>query len=155
MEEQQIIHDDLMYEIILNADGESLKNLCFSNKKLQTYCNDKTFWRNKFKNDKLPFYIIMKHTFKEYEKIYKTNNNIIIWINLYNDLIKSVHEVDRIMTFLKNVTSKVEWLPILNKYVTLTEELLITLYDNKFSLNEEKYFIPLKLIHLIENKIGD
>src|SRR5947208_2278161 len=71
--ETTYLYDDIWYNILIQSDIETIENLCVTNKNAYKICNNKSFWRNKFHNDGLPF---------DSQKQYNTVNE---WIKEYND----------------------------------------------------------------------
>ena len=71
--EQFISEFPIIYNLLLQSTRETIGNLCITNKDAYKICNNKSFWRNKFHNDGLPF---------DSQKQYNTVNE---WIKEYND----------------------------------------------------------------------
>lgn len=75
--------DDNLKEVLMKSDIITIKQLVLVNKNMKLYCNDSTFWKNKFKQDSLPIINDKLNTFsfkewvKEYEEIYKCKKSSI------------------------------------------------------------------------------
>ena len=64
------INNDILYNLMLNADYDVLANLCLTNKMASVYCHDKHFWYDKLIKENLPmFHENTKDYYKEYKKI--------------------------------------------------------------------------------------
>lgn len=66
------LHEDVMYQILLNFDINSIKNYCVSKKNI-ALCNNKNLWITIFERDQLPLYKMYdnyKDWIAEYNKIY-------------------------------------------------------------------------------------
>lgn len=63
------MHEDVVYNLLLNADPKSLPNLCSTNQKASMICKDKTFWKDKIQHDN---FTILKTltTIEEYKHYY-------------------------------------------------------------------------------------
>ena len=86
---RQLNNDELMV-VLLKSDIDTLKSACIINKTAIQICEDKSFWKNKFKEDNIP--LIMKKKpkninewIKAYENIDKANKTA---IKLVNNIIK-------------------------------------------------------------------
>ena len=66
------------YELLLNADVNTIGNLCQSHKRAYEICNDNRFWIEKFSYDDLPI-MTMQNTsagwLKEYKDVYNAKTN--------------------------------------------------------------------------------
>lgn len=63
----EIMNDDVLYNIMLNAKYNELKNLCQLNKKSAEYCHSKQFWNDKLNKENLPS--IKIHNWSEQYKL--------------------------------------------------------------------------------------
>ena len=52
------IHQDLLYNILLQSDVKTLNTLCKTNTKAHQLCNDKQFWMDKFTQDHIEALLI-------------------------------------------------------------------------------------------------
>lgn len=65
---QEIIFDDIvLYNIMLNSDINTIKNLCLNNKSVNLICKDKYFWSDKL--DKEGFSFVVDKTMQSYEQM--------------------------------------------------------------------------------------
>ena len=65
------INNDILYNLMLNADYDVLANLCLTNKMASVYCHDKHFWYDKLTIENLPMFHENKDYYKEYKKLIK------------------------------------------------------------------------------------
>lgn len=79
------IPDDIIYEILLNSDINTIKSYCLSKKYLKI-CNDYSFWKLIFNRDNLPIL----------EKGKNTNE----WINIYNKTFNVIKEINLILKLI-------------------------------------------------------
>lgn len=70
-----IFVDEVLFEILLNSDIDTIKNLCSINKITKSLCNS-YFWHFKYKKDGINYFEDMKFTLNEYNYIYEKNKHI-------------------------------------------------------------------------------
>lgn len=63
------MHEDVVYNLLLNADPKSLPNLCSTNQKASIICKDKTFWKDKIQHDNFTIFKTLTTT-EEYKHYY-------------------------------------------------------------------------------------
>lgn len=101
---QTQIPDDNILEILLNADLNTIKNMCLTNKKLQQRCTTEQFWQQKLKHDGLPSII-----FDETRNMERISDSVEVglgyglhfWITLYNIMKKAQEEAKGIVLINK------------------------------------------------------
>lgn len=85
-----LLNDDIIYEILLNASIDDMKPLCLSNQSLYNICQSNDFWQKKLTYDSLPQLYKLPTTMNEWIIEYKTlflyHRNIIKFINRMLDL---------------------------------------------------------------------
>lgn len=79
------LHEDVMYQILLNSDINSIKNYCISKKNI-ALCNNKNLWKIIFERDQLP--------------LYKMHDNYKDWIDEYNKIYHIKLEVQQIIKLM-------------------------------------------------------
>ncbi len=77
--------EDIMMEILLNADIKTIEQYCYT-KKYQKICNDVNFWKSLFDRDDLPLY----------EEPMTTEE----WINMYYKMDSIVNEVNLLLKLI-------------------------------------------------------
>jgi hypothetical protein len=87
--------EDIIYNLLLNADIKTINNLCQTNKIANKYCKNKQFWFDKFNRDNLPQINLDSGDFN--------------WINGYNLLLKA-HEDAKLMILLTDIEENDETL---------------------------------------------
>ena len=93
----QVLPEDMIYQIMLNSDVTTLARLCTLNKRNSQICQDIRFWINKFYNDELPFPNFELNTFNDFKEEYEGDNDIVVWLTIYEDMIKSKKEAADIL----------------------------------------------------------
>src|SRR5436189_5447844 len=100
--QQFICNQDILYNILLHADIDTIKNICLLNKTIRLLCGDNNLWHNKFQLNNLPIVTSdMSNVIAwiiEYTKVSNANKlskDIIIWA--FTESIKGL--VYMIMTF--------------------------------------------------------
>ena len=73
------MNDDILFNVMLRADYNTLKSLCLTNEKAYEYCHDNYFWHEKLTYDQLP--IISVYDGSE-------------WIESYDGLLKAKEEAE-------------------------------------------------------------
>jgi hypothetical protein len=66
---ESVFDDVVLYNIMLNSDIKTIKNLCMNNKNVNLICKDKNFWEAKL--DKEGFSFVLDKTMKSYENMLK------------------------------------------------------------------------------------
>lgn len=131
-----LLPPELIREILLVADKESLQQLCVINKYSQSLCNDQHFWDAKFELYQLPKLKLIC-PFEDYKNHYNTNH-IDTYINIYNDLLKAQDEAKDVLTIYNQ-----------NK----NSDFIIYLGDFKLNIKEQNYYIPISRTTII-TKLG-
>lgn len=87
--------EDVIYNLLLNADIKTINNLCQTNKIANKYCKNKQFWYDKFNRENLPQINL--------------DPGDLNWINGYNLLLKA-HEDAKLMILLTDIEENDETL---------------------------------------------
>lgn len=66
---ESVFDDVVLYNIMLNSDIKTIKNLCMNDKSVNLICKDKNFWAAKL--DKEGFSFVIDKTMKSYENMLK------------------------------------------------------------------------------------
>lgn len=87
---QPEIHSDILYNVMMHSDIDTLSDTCRGNKITQKICSDKSFWLEKFDRDGLPFFsdVIPKTTGK--------------WIYEYRRTERVINDLPDVLKFLTN-----------------------------------------------------
>lgn len=85
------MNDDILYNIMLNAKYDVLKNLCITNTKALEYCKSKHFWHDRLTREQLPL-------------IKLDSDN---WVELYEVLLES-YEDAKLMILLTDIEAQDE-----------------------------------------------
>lgn len=115
--------EQVLFDILLNSDIETIKNLCIINKSSFSYCNDKHFWQCKFKYDKMTIFGKNIITCKE-------------WINEYICVDKSMYNTKLIIDI-----NKIEF--IKGRYIAYAIYLDYYPFDNHIDVRD---FLPTKAL---------
>ena len=91
---KDIFVDDMVDEILLRSDIETLSHLCSTNKKNKLTCQSESFWQKKFKYDGLP---PIQYDFSFLKDQYQVNSDIQVWFHIYRDLKESQKEAQDIL----------------------------------------------------------
>src|SRR5437868_1536750 len=78
--------NDIMFNVLYQADIDRIENLCFTNKYLNDICHTKQFWHAIFNRDHLP--------------IFEDQNNINQWIVYYRKITKATKEADQLLQLI-------------------------------------------------------
>lgn len=84
-EEIHEVHEDIMYNLLLQSNFKTIKFLCLTNKAASKICNDNKFWEVKFVQEQLPLF---NHELTPRELYMKTAKSIkdandILYINKF------------------------------------------------------------------------
>ncbi len=119
------INNDILYNLMLNADHDVLANLCLTNKNASVYCHDKHFWHEKLIKENLPmFHENTKDYYKEYKKLIKFRkdaDNILTISQIEKERTDNVYSLipknlDHIGNIRIDFTDDIDYkLPFLNK----------------------------------------
>ncbi|HSW76665.1 MAG TPA: hypothetical protein VLG50_06455 [Candidatus Saccharimonadales bacterium] len=92
---------DVLYNIILNADHDEMKQLCLTNTYAQQLCNNKTFWEHKMNHFNLESFIhISPHpSLNEYKKTFRILSNA---KNRTDRLFQLAQKEDKVIDFTVN-----------------------------------------------------
>lgn len=137
--------NDILYQILLNADVTTIKSLCMSNNYTFNQCQSTNFWINKFNHNDLP---LIRH-----------ENTMSNWINNYTRISDAAIEVKQILTIMKLLDIKkltifynqvnVEWIKFLNQLFntnmttyTFASYFYIEILDQTFTLYLHKGILP-------------
>lgn len=129
------IIDDTLKEIMLNADYNTIKTYCQSNKNALKLCKDENFWIMKFNHDNLP--IMTDATMKEYLIIYKIKNYITHLTNLLTssyDLDKYNAVILKIYNSVNDIFDYTPYLPDIEVDITINQKIVIQ-YDRKYTIS--------------------
>jgi hypothetical protein len=85
------MNDDILYNIMLNAKYDVLKNLCVTNTKALEYCKSKHFWHDRLTREQLPLITL-------------DSDN---WVELYEVLLES-YEDAKLMILLTDIEAQDE-----------------------------------------------
>ena len=152
------LNNDIIKEIMFNANAQTLKSLCLTNKAANQYCNDNNFWKDKFQHDHLPnLVIIKKHQAKGHKleipsTMKRLPKNIKQWLNAYVLMFSSnqiaIKLVNNIIStnifnyFQVNVDIQLAlWLPkVMIDYIVNDDQHEIDLY---FEIKNNKFYLEL------------
>ena len=82
-----LVPKDILYNILLQSDVETLNNLCRTNKEAETLCKSVQFWMDKMNNDNLP--------------IYEVKNKKLSKLKIYEETVKAVKRTNDTLTINK------------------------------------------------------
>ena len=160
-----LIYNDILYNIMLQADVNTLRELCSTNKKTNIYCNDLLFWKTKLQNeglleydtkieltpiDKYQYILMAKKSMEDtliinkIEKFRQSNNTVGTIVLFANGEYTSFTQLPLPLSLIKNLESQLEDINndigILYFYITLRRDgrydLRCTIRDN---ITEEEY----------------
>lgn len=153
------LNNDMMKEILLHSTSKIIKNLCLTNKVFKEFCNDKTFWYDKFDHDQLPQLVIIKkhehmgHKLTIPKEMKQLPKNINQWIMAYDKMtqchniaIKLIDNIikEKIFTEFNAASSDVHmslWLPkSMIDYVMNDDRHEILLY---FEITDNNFYLEL------------
>lgn len=135
---ESVFDDVVLYNIMLNSDIKTIKNLCMNNKNVNLICKDKNFWEAKL--DKEGFSFVLDKTMKSYENMLKfqkeakklmMSKNIDVDYTRYTDL--SVILPERIENEVNIAEEEIDMDTI------DSQEMTIFIYKGKISLNWSLY----------------
>lgn len=75
--------DDVYFNILLNSQIDTLRNLCLTQKNTALHCNNNYFWIKKFEHDNLP--------------LLSDQNSISGWINEYKKVVNIQHKAANLL----------------------------------------------------------
>ena len=93
----QILPEDMIYQIMVKSDINTLKKLCIVNKQNEKICQTEQFWKAKFHNDDLPFLKFIQYELKDYKNAFMFDNNIKTWIKIYEEMKDAQKEAKEIL----------------------------------------------------------
>ena len=136
---EDVLVDDVIYELLLRSDIKELSHLCSTNKKNQAICQSESFWQNKLKYDNLPTF-----NFEDFEFLkdtFLTESDVKTWFNIYDDMRFYQKEAREIM--LINAIEKSR----LNHKTNGT--FIVQMYGSEF----DRYYIPIQLQNDIRKQL--
>ena len=127
-------NNDMLYNVLLQADLNDMINLCYINNTSEKICHDRYFLKNKF--DLLPFNI--------YKPLLYTFNNLLY----VNDLVKlSIKLID----FMKQIDGiRVDFLNLRGKdedYINIIKKFNPSLYNKLISISNDLTSVDLNFIY--------
>ena len=123
---------DEMYAIMINADYETIKHLCLTNKTGADICNDEFFWKTKLNMD-YPDIDVVSNWKKEYYKLNKAYKDVEKTIEIFYEEAKDLDD-DTEVIMLMYLDKSVDIESIIPKYKKNIDEMLMD-PDNKNYIN--------------------
>lgn len=75
---QNTFTNDILYEIMIHLDVDSIQSLCLTDKMANTLCDDKSFWMDKMNREQLP---LLDASLLGYKQIKSIQDKVIEKIN--------------------------------------------------------------------------